>query len=365
MTPDRLPAGARSATSPPATLPPTPVPPAGEIVLEVLEGCGPLARSEAEKLGTVVCAGSTELRLAAADLLVAIDRARSLRRAVAASAVLSVPARRPRELLETSAQQRIQELIAHVRRAKPRQRFSALRLRAAGADTPDMQRLSSEIAERAGLPVAEDGDLVVRVRRAPRAGEWELLVRLTARPLSTRVWRTGDYPGAVNATIAASCLDLLGVGADDALLDMTCGSGTFLIEQLYDAAPRRAVGVDLSEQALELARGNQRAAGRRGRIDWIRGDVLEIPLEGGFTRVVTNPPWGTLHGEHESNEQLLADLMSRAAQLAAPRARLAILTHEIRRMHTVLEGRAEWRLLDEHRFFQKGHHPRLFLLERT
>ncbi|MBK0329990.1 methyltransferase [Brachybacterium sp. MASK1Z-5] len=338
--------------------------PAGELVLEVLEGCGPFARREAEQLGTVVSEGPTELRLTVPDLPAAIPFARSWRRVVSASAVLALPARRPRELLETSAQQRIGELIEQVRRAKPRRRFDALRLRAAGADTPDMRRLSAEIAERAGLPVADDGDLVIRVRRAPTAGEWELLVRLTPRPLSTRSWRTGDYPGAVNATIAASCLDLLGVGVQDSLLDMTCGSGTFLIEQLHEVAPRRAVGVDLSEQALELARGHQRAARRRGRIDWVHGDVLGTPLEGGFTRLVSNPPWGTLHGEHESNEQLLGDLMSRAAELAAPRARLAILTHEIRRMHAALEGRTDWRLADEHRFFQKGHHPRLFLLDR-
>ncbi|MFE5774856.1 methyltransferase [Brachybacterium sp. NPDC056505] len=338
--------------------------PARELVLEVLDGCGPLARREAEQLGTVVSEEPTELRLAVPDLTAAIPIARSWRRVVAASAVLSLPARRPRELLETSAQQRIGELIEQVRRAKPRQRFGALRLRAAGADSPDMRRLSAAIAEHAGLPVADDGDLVVRVRRALAAGQWELLVRLTPRPLSTRSWRTGDYPGAVNATIAASCLDLLGVGPQDELLDMTCGSGTFLIEQLHEVAPRRVVGVDLSEQALELARGHQRAARRRGRIDWVHGDVLETPLEGGFTRLVSNPPWGTLHGEHESNEQLLGDLMSRAAELAAPRARLAILTHEIRRMHAALEGRADWRLVDEHRFFQKGHHPRLFLLAR-
>ena len=55
----------------------------------------------------------------------------------------------------------------------------------------------------------------------------------------------------------------------------------------------------------------------------------------------------------------------RAAELAAPGARLGVLTHEITRMQRVLEQRAAgWRRVGEHRFFQKGHHPRLFLLER-
>jgi tRNA (guanine6-N2)-methyltransferase len=333
-----------------------------DIVLEVLDGCGDLARREAEALGPVEVVGPTELCLRTDDL----GAVRGLRRVVAASAVLAVPARRPRELLETSVQQTLQALLDRIRRVRPRVRFRAVRLRAAGADTPDMQRLEAEIAQRAGLPVAPDGDLVVRVRRSREAGLWELLVRLTPRPLSTRAWRTGDYPGAVNATIAASVLDLLSVGAEDSLLDMTCGSGTFLIEQLQDVAPRRCVGVDLDPGALQLAEDHQRAARRRGRIDWVLGDVREVELEGGFTRLLSNPPWGTLHGEHETNEQLLVDLLRRGGQLAAPTARMGVLTHEIRRMHAALaRGEHGWHPVAEHRFFQKGHHPRLFLLERS
>src|SRR5699024_8714365 len=175
---------------------------------------------------------------------------------------------------------------------------------------------------------------------------------------------TVNYPGAVNATIAATVLDLLEVGEGDTVLDMTCGSGTFLVEQLHAAVPARAVGVDRDPTALDAARAHQRAARRRGRIDWVLGDVLTSDLEPGFTRMLTNPPWGTLHGDHEDNEQLLADLLVRAAQLGAPDARLGVLTHEITRMRRVLEHETAWRSVDEHRFFQKGHHPRLFLLER-
>ncbi len=332
-----------------------------ELVLEVLDGCAQSALQEARQLGFARLVGPTELTVSTADL----DAVRSLRRVVAASTSLTVPARRPRELLETSVQQRLGELLEDLRRQRPRQRFHGLRLEAAGSDTPDMRRLAQALAELAGLTVRPDGDLVVRVRRGGPAGTWQVLLRTTPRPLATRAWRTVDYPGAVNATIAATVLDLLEVGGEDALLDMTCGSGTFLVEQLSAVAPARAVGVDLDAAAIAAAEQHQRVARRRGRIDWITGDVLEVDLEGGFTRIVTNPPWGTLHGEHEANEQLLADLLRRAAELAAPQARLGVLTHEITRMHRVLEtAAAGWRPLREHRFFQKGHHPRLFLLER-
>ncbi|WP_114854757.1 methyltransferase domain-containing protein [Brachybacterium sp. YJGR34] len=332
-----------------------------DLVLEVLEGCADSALQEARPLGLVRTVGPTELALVTDDL----DAVRGLRRVVSAFTGLTVPARRPRELLETSVQQRLGELWADVERQRPRQRFQGLRLEAAGSDTPEMRRVAEALAERTGVSTDPEGDLVARVRRGGAPGTWQVMLRTTPRPLATRAWRTVNYPGAVNATIAATVLDLLQVGAEDSVLDMTCGSGTFLIEQLHDVAPARAVGTDLEPAAIDAARLHQRAARRRGRIDWLIGDVRELEIEPGFTRMVTNPPWGTLHGEHAENEQLLADLLRRGAELAAPRARMGVLTHEITRMHRVLAARpAGWRLREEHRFFQKGHHPRLFLLER-
>lgn len=332
-----------------------------ELVLEVLDGCGGSALREAGRLGPARQVTPTELSLVTDDL----DAVRGLRRVVAASSGLTVRARRPRELLETSVQQQLGELLADIGRQRPRQRFHGLRLEAAGSETPDMRRIAEAIAELAEVEVAEDGDLVVRVRRGAPEHTWQILLRTTPRPLSTRPWRTVNYPGAVNGTIAATVLDLLEVGSEDSVLDMTCGSGTFLIEQLHDVAPARALGVDLDPSAIEAAQQHQRTARRKGRVEWIAGDVLTTEIEPGFTRILTNPPWGTLHGDHESNEQLLADLLARAAQLAAPQARLGVLTHEITRMQQVLENAdSGWRPVDEHRFFQKGHHPRLFLLER-
>lgn len=334
-----------------------------DLVLEVLEGCADSALAEASELGASAIRSSTELALRTADL----DAVRALRRTVSAYTDLTVPARRPRELLDTAVQQRLAAVLEQIGRQRPRQRFRGLRLAAAGSDTPDMQRLGEALAELAGVPLDPEGDLLVRVRRGPQQpGTWQVLIRTTPRPLATRAWRTVNYPGAVNATIAATVLDRLEIDSTDSMLDMTCGSGTFPVEQLHAQAPARLVGVDLDPAAIDAAQAHQRAARRRGRIDWVTGDVLTQPLEGGFTRIVTNPPWGTLHGEHTSNQLLLAQLLDRAAVLAAPHARLGVLTHEIRRMHEVLAARkCPWALIDEHRFFQKGHHPRLFLLGQS
>jgi hypothetical protein len=51
--------------------------------------------------------------------------------------------------------------------------------------------------------------------------------------------------------------------------------------------------------------------------------------------------------------------------VAAPGARFAVLTHEIRIMARCLQ-RAQrlWEPAEEHRVFNKGHHPRIYLLRR-
>lgn len=331
------------------------------IVLEVLEGCGPSALRECAAIGPATAVTPTEIQLQAEQ----VSAVAALRSVVAAYGAISTQTRRPRGLLETSVQQRTAQLWEQITHQRPRRTFTGLRLAAAGSDTEEMRRIADALSELTQLPVRDDGDLLVRVRRTAAHDGWELLLRTTPRPLSTRLWRTVDYPGAVNATIAASVLDLVDVGADDAVLDMTCGSGTFLIEQSHRHAPRRAVGVDIDPQAIAACRAHQRAAKQRGRIEWICADVLTGPIEGTFTRILTNPPWGMLHGDHATNLALHRDLLVRAGQLAAPGARLGVLTQEIRRMRALLpEQPGGWRLVDEHRFFQKGHRPVLFILTR-
>lgn len=59
----------------------------------------------------------------------------------------------------------------------------------------------------------------------------------------------------------------------------------------------------------------------------------------------------------------MAALLDRAGAAAAPGARLAVLTHEVRVMERCLDRvRDRWRLESTTRVFQKGAHPRICLL---
>jgi hypothetical protein len=58
-------------------------------------------------------------------------------------------------------------------------------------------------------------------------------------------------------------------------------------------------------------------------------------------------------------------LLDRAYAAASRTARLVVLTHEIRIMERCLQRPEQrWRLRSQTRVFHKGHHPRIYLLDR-
>ena len=290
---------------------------------------------------------------------------RRLTTAVAAFLVLHFDVPRPKSLTSGDHLSRIVEaMYASLRVAGS----STFRFEAAGSDSAVFARLASELRAATGLKYDErDGELVVRVRRGPARGEadpgWDVLVRVGNRPLSARPWRVADYPGAANATIAAAMVRLAGVDPEDRVANLMCGSGTLLIERLLAGPAAAAVGIDNAPVAITAAAENVEAAGLRRRATLVTADIAAA--EGTFDLLLADPPWGSLHGSHETNAELHAALLRESHRLAAPGARLVVLTHEIKLMERCLRDTTEWTVRDVTRVFAKGHHPRIYVLDRA
>ena len=111
---------------------------------------------------------------------------------------------RPRALLGDEHLRALLKQISAVRAIMPKEAYKLLYLSAAGSDSSVMNRLKEELATQCGLMVGDgEGDLLIRLRRPPQNKEgWEVLVRLTPRPLATRAWRVCNMQGALNATVA-------------------------------------------------------------------------------------------------------------------------------------------------------------------
>jgi predicted RNA methylase len=303
----------------------------------------------------------------AADYAGAWERLLELRTIVAPFLVLSFPVPRPRSLTSGEYLPRIAEAIGLVRRLNPGA-LTTFRIDAAGSGSAGFRRLAAALADLTALaPVDEGGEVLLRFRRAPGESGWDVLVRLCTRPLSARPWRVRDLPGAANATIAAAMSRMTGPAPGDRVANVMCGSGTLLIERLLAAPARAAVGIDSDPGAVAACEANLAAAGLGGRALILGGDIADVAWasHGPFDVILADPPWGTLMGDHAASEAVHAGLLARAHAAAAPGARLAVLTHEIRVMERCLRQAADrWAQRDAVRVFQKGHHPRIYLLSK-
>ncbi len=247
--------------------------------------------------------------------------------------------------------------------------FRSFRISAAGRDSGVMQRLREAIADQTHLVYDErEGDLLLRIRRADlHESGWEVLGRLTPRPLSARAWRVSNLPGALNATIAAAMIELTHPLPGDRFFNLMCGSGTLLIERLLRAPLQAAAGCDSDPQALRCAADNLRAAGMEAYGQLFPMDATQLQLPDGSLDVLcADLPWGQLMGSHEHNATLYPQVLAEAGRVALPGARAVFITHEIRLMERVLRELASvWSLQQEIRVFQGGLHPRIYLLTRN
>jgi tRNA (guanine6-N2)-methyltransferase len=124
-----------------------------------------------------------------------------------------------------------------------------------------------------------------------------------------------------------------------------CGSGTLLVERLIRTPVAGAVGGDLDGEALRGARANLAAAGLDGAAWLVRMDATRMGLrDGGADVLLADLPYGHRMGSHEANAALYPAALREAARVAAPGARLVLLTHELRLFERCLPGaRAWWR----------------------
>lgn len=266
-------------------------------------------------------------------------RALEVRTAYAAYARTAIDVPRPKALLGDAHLRAITDLVRRVAATQP---FTALRVGAAGADSPVMRRLADELARAARLPVdPDDGDLLVRI-----IPSWQVLVRLTPRPLSLRPWHEPGFEGALDASVAAAMVRLTRPRPGEVFLDPMCGSGTIVLERRHTGPLRLAIGSDLSGDA---------------RAD-VRADATRLPLpDASVDAVATNPPWGH---RFESGDDLNGALLAELGRVARPDARAAVLTHDIKRFERALRTDRGWTTEHELRLDFRGHHPRLYVLRR-
>ena len=178
------------------------------------------------------------------------------------------------------------------------------RLKAARLDSPviDARLLVEAAADATRADIVTDPYRVVtpeqaetleaylqrRERREPvsrilgRKGFWKIMLRVTPDVLSPRP----DTETVVQEALAA-------FGEHEALdlLDLGVGSGAIALAILAERPRARGLGIDVSEEAIAVARENAANLGLEGRLALLRGDWTQGLGDALFDLVVSNPPY--------------------------------------------------------------------------
>jgi len=158
---------------------------------------------------------------------------------------------------------------------------------AAGATRADIlaepQRLLTEDQSQ-----ALDALIARRERREPishilgRKGFWSIMLQVTPDVLT---------PRPETELIVDEVLRRFAEHDRFSVLDLGVGSGAILLAILAERPAAKGLGIDVSEEALAVARENAANLGLEGRVALLRGDWT-FGLDGeAFDLVVSNPPY--------------------------------------------------------------------------
>jgi release factor glutamine methyltransferase len=177
-------------------------------------------------------------------------------------------------------------------------------LEAAGVSGPviDARLLVEAAAEATRLDIVTDPHRVLtaeqqatledylarRARREPvshilgRKGFWKIMLQVTPDVLT---------PRPDTETVVEYVLRDFPEHAPWAVLDLGVGSGAILLSILAERPAAKGLGVDVSEEALAVARENAANLGLAGRTALMRGDWTWGLGDASFDLVVSNPPY--------------------------------------------------------------------------
>jgi release factor glutamine methyltransferase len=127
-----------------------------------------------------------------------------------------------------------------------------------------------------------------RMRREPvshilgRKGFWKIMLNVNRNVLTPRPDTEVIVDEVLKATAERQAFSILDLGV---------GSGAILLAILAERPAAKGLGVDVSEEALAVARDNAAHLGLAGRVALLRGDWADGLSDANFDVVVSNPPY--------------------------------------------------------------------------
>lgn len=188
-------------------------------------------------------------------------------------------------------------------------------------------------------------------------------IRLSDATMRHRRYKREHLPASLRPTIGAAMSWLARPTPQDIVLDPLCGAGTIVIERCLLAPVQRAVGGDVRDEAVAMARRNARSAGVHA--SWHVWDARDLPLDASsVTRIITNLPFGKQIGSHEANIELYTALIQEFGRVLTADGLLVTLTSEDRLWDMVLRDHG-WRVTKKVVLVVLGQPASIFVAEQV
>ena len=189
-----------------------------------------------------------------------------------------------------------------------------------------------------------------------------LFLKLTEEPDDRFDYRAADVPAAMHPATAAGIVRMGHRKGDRGrVLDPFCGCGTLLFERARSGIPfDELVGSDISGNAIDAAKANLDHSGQPG-LRFLRGDVRSVRIDGSFSELISNLPYGIRTGSHEKNVDTYQALFDRLPEWLDDGARVTLVTQEIDLMKGLFQRTRHVKLVDMRRVDTGGLQPGVFV----
>lgn len=188
-------------------------------------------------------------------------------------------------------------------------------------------------------------------------------LRLSNATMRHRTYKREHLPASLRPTVAAAMSWLAHPTREDRVLDPLCGAGTIIIERALLAPLADALGGDIREEAVAMARRNAQAADVTAT--WHVWDARSLPLDpASVTRIITNLPFGKQISMYQDNAGLYTKLLSEFGRVLVPDGLLVTLTSDDRLWDQILRNQS-WRIIKKVVLVVLGQPASIFVAEQV
>jgi tRNA G10 N-methylase Trm11 len=178
-----------------------------------------------------------------------------------------------------------------------------------------------------------------------------------------------ELPASLRPSMAAAMVFLTEPQPGDTFLDPLCGSGTILLERLYQAPAVAILGGDIEPERVAAARQNLSGVPNNYKkipVTIRQWDAQRLPLENASVdKIATNLPFGKQIAVQQELGDLYSALFQEMERVVKPGGRIVLLSSEFELVKSCIRPFSHLSITTGYSVSTLGRWGRIHLIERS